>query len=83
VAHDVAIERYQPAPYAGRVTLFRVKAMSLFRSHDPLMGWSEYAGQGVDVRMISGAHYNILEQPHVADLAAQLRQCLDAAQTDD
>jgi amino acid adenylation domain-containing protein len=80
VAHDLAMDRYQPGSYPGRVTLFRVKAMSLFRAHAPTMGWSRYAEQGVEVRMIGGAHYNILEEPHVASLAAQLRDCLAVAQ---
>ncbi len=79
-AHDRAMERYQPGSYRGRITLLRVRAMSLFRAHDPTMGWADWAEGGVDVRMIEGTHYNLLEQPHVASVAAQLRQCLDAAQ---
>jgi thioesterase domain-containing protein len=82
-AHDLAMTHYRPGPYAGRLTLFRVQAMSLFRAHDPTMGWGEWAQQGVDVRMTPGTHYNILERPHVAGLAAQLRQCLQAAQANE
>jgi thioesterase domain-containing protein len=78
-AHDEAMAAYRPRPFGGRVTLFRVKTMSLFRSHDPTMGWADVAGGGVDIRMVPGAHYNILEQPHVAGLAEQLRACLAEA----
>lgn len=79
VAHSRAIDQYRPSVYSGRVTLFRVKAMSLFRAHDPLMGWGAYAEDGVDVQMVAGAHYNILEHPNVQQLAAQLRSCIDKA----
>jgi thioesterase domain-containing protein len=75
-AHDLAMAAYKPGPYRGRVTLLRVKTLSLFRAHDPAMGWADVAAGGVDIRMVPGAHYNILEQPHVAGLAEQLRRCL-------
>jgi thioesterase domain-containing protein/acyl carrier protein len=73
--HGQAIADYRPQPYGGHVTLFRVHAMSLFRSYDPTLGWEGVAG-GVTVRMIPGAHYNILEHPHVEGLAAELRSAL-------
>jgi thioesterase domain-containing protein len=46
------------------------------------MGWDQLALGGVEVRLVPGAHYNILEQPHVAALAAQLRECLVCATAD-
>jgi thioesterase domain-containing protein len=74
--HDQAITDYRPQPYAGHLSLFRVRAMSLFRSHDPTLGWEELAAGGVTVHMIPGAHHNILEHPHVEGLAAALRHAL-------
>lgn len=78
-AHAQATNQYQPQPYAGRVTLFRVHTMSLFRTYDPGMGWGKLALGGLDVRLVAGAHYNILEMPHVVSLAAELKDSLEKA----
>jgi amino acid adenylation domain-containing protein len=80
--HLRALRHYRPGPYRGRVTLFRVRAMSLFRAADPEMGWGKLAQGGVDVRMIAGGHNTILEQPFVQSLAEQLTVSLEAAQRD-
>ncbi len=79
-AHRQAIRAYRFQAYPGRVTLFRVRALSLFRAHDPDLGWGKLAAGGVEVRRISGAHYNILVPPHVLTLATELKDCLDRAQ---
>jgi aspartate racemase len=79
--HAEAMDRYVLQPYPGRVTLFRVQAMSLFRAYDPEMGWGRLAAGGVEIRMIAGAHYNILETPMVTVLADQLKAALQAAFT--
>jgi thioesterase domain-containing protein len=73
-----AMSRYSPAPYAGPVTLFRVRGMSLFHATDPEMGWGHLAGS-VEIRMIEGGHNTILEQPYVQSLAEQLTAGLAAA----
>jgi amino acid adenylation domain-containing protein len=80
-AHLRAMRAYTPSVYRGRVTLFRVRGLSLARSYDPEMGWGRLAQEGVTVRMVSGAHYNILEEPHVRMLAAQLLDSLALART--
>lgn len=75
-AHLRALREYKPPMYSGRITLFRVRALSFARSFDPLMGWGQRTTGGVTLRRIPGAHYNILEQPHVRAFAQQLRQDL-------
>ena len=82
-AHDAAMAAYHPGLYGGRVTLLRVKTLSLLRAHDAEMGWGKLAANGVAVRMVAGAHYNILEKPNVVHLAAQLRASLEEAQIPD
>jgi thioesterase domain-containing protein/acyl carrier protein len=77
--HLRAVGAYHPHVYPGRVSLFRVRALPLFRSYDPTMGWGKLAAGGVEIRMVAGAHYNIMEKPHVEALAAQLRESLDRA----
>jgi thioesterase domain-containing protein len=78
--HGQAIRDYYPQPYPGRVTLLRVRALSLFKSYDPQMGWGRVAKGGVEVQMIAGAHYNILESPYVRVLAARFKESLERAQ---
>jgi amino acid adenylation domain-containing protein len=80
IAHLQAVRSYRPQPYAGRVTLFRVQALALFSAHDPAMGWGKLATGGVEVRIVAGAHYNMLERPHVAALAVKLKESLEQAQ---
>jgi hypothetical protein len=78
--HFQAGRAYNPSVYPGKVTLFRVKSMSLLRSFDSQLGWRELASGGVDVRIIDGAHRNILEQPYVQSLSNELKTSLKLAQ---
>ena len=71
-----AISGYEPQPYHGRVTLYRVRAQSLFVASDPTNGWGRLAAGGLDVRRIAGAHYDLLDEPYVRTLADQLRRDL-------
>jgi amino acid adenylation domain-containing protein len=77
--HLRATRQYHPGPYPGIVTLFRVRAMSLFRAADPEMGWGTLAQHGVEVRMIGGGHNTILEHPGVDSLAEHLSASLEVA----
>jgi len=36
------------------------------------MGWAELAKGGVDIREVSGNHYNMVREPHVESLAREL-----------
>jgi thioesterase domain-containing protein len=71
--------RYEPAPYAGRLTLFRATAIPEVVGtdfSDPHMGWGRMAAGGVDVRTVPGDHMSLLDEPHVAGLGRALRACL-------
>jgi thioesterase domain-containing protein len=78
-AHYRALRDYVPLPYPGRVTLIRARARPLFsrQSHD--LGWGQLALEGVEVRVIPGAHDSILKEPFVRVLADQLRVSLQEA----
>jgi thioesterase domain-containing protein len=78
--HVRALVHYQPGPYAGRVTLFRSPVHHLVCSFDPEYGWGELAEDGVTVRVVAGTHEKIIEEPHVTELARELRACLAKAQ---
>jgi hypothetical protein len=45
-------------------------------SYDPTFGWGELAQGGVTVRIVSGAHESILDEPFAKEAAARLRDCL-------
>lgn len=76
-AHYDALQRYTPQPYPGKITLFRTRRYSALGPFDPQMGWSELAGQGVELKEIKGFHANLLQPPYVQQLAAQLREALE------
>ena len=74
-SHVGAARRYSPAPYAGRLVLFRT-AQRLLQSPSRDMGWNALSSRGVDVQMIAGSHATILQPPHVRVLAEKLRAYL-------
>ena len=75
--HMQAIMKYRPSYFQGRVTVIRVRGMPLFSRRAYDMGWSKVAKEGVDIRMVLGAHHNVMRAPYVDDLAAQIRECMD------
>jgi amino acid adenylation domain-containing protein len=46
-------------------------------STDPTWGWSRYADGLVDILMVPGDHFTMMNQPQVQVLADKLRACLD------
>jgi thioesterase domain-containing protein len=79
-AHSLAMSIYIPHTYPDHLTLFRVRTSSLLRSTELDKGWGKLAARGVTIRMVSGAHFNILEKPHVNILAEDLRKSLEMNQ---
>ena len=81
--HINALLNYVPKPYLGGVTLFRSKGHPLLCSFDPKYGWGDLVRGGVAVKIVSGPHDSILEEPYVQALADQLKDCLEKAQRTD
>jgi thioesterase domain-containing protein/acyl carrier protein len=77
--HMQAIMKYRTPVYSGRVTAFRVRRMPLFSRHAYDMGWSQVAKGGVDLRLVVGAHHNVMRPPYVQELARQIQECMDRA----
>jgi amino acid adenylation domain-containing protein len=78
--NSLAVRSYVPKVYDGRVTLFWA-SKDLRTSKDLVEGWRALAGGGLEVHEIPGTHLDIIKEPHVGELAAKLRTCLDTAQT--
>ncbi|MCU1268103.1 MAG: putative linear pentadecapeptide gramicidin synthetase LgrB [Acidobacteria bacterium] len=75
----LAAREYVPRIYPGRVALFWATG-DLTTSFDLLDGWRTLAAGGVDVHEISGNHINIIQEPHVRGLAAELKASLNQVQ---
>ncbi len=78
-----AFRRYRPAPYPGKITLFR-PAMETGGSGeeppaDPTLGWGALSPLPVDIETVPGDHISALAEPHVQTLAGRLRICIDQA----
>ncbi|HWE63094.1 MAG TPA: thioesterase domain-containing protein, partial [Chloroflexota bacterium] len=73
--HLRVIQRYVPAKYEGRVTLF-LATESPVRLFGAVAGWNSVAIQGVGDHLVPGTHETMLREPRVEVLAQQLQACL-------
>jgi len=73
-ANALALLRYTPRSYAGRVTLFRA-AVGLGEG-DAAPGWDALASQGVALYDVPGEHDTMLNEPYVRVLAEQLNAAI-------
>jgi thioesterase domain-containing protein/acyl carrier protein len=80
-ANAMAIEQYEPKPYAGRITIIRA-GFDLFDTYEALktgLGWKAVAGGEINMFEVPGEHLSMLEQPHVPALAVTIKAILAAA----
>jgi len=78
--HIRAYLEHHPKPFRGHLTLFRTRCHPLFCSFDDACGWRDLAGSGVTVHVVPGAHESVLDEPHVAPLARELKRELEATE---
>jgi acyl transferase domain-containing protein/thioesterase domain-containing protein len=88
-----ALSKYRTPVYPGKVVLFRPSHADWFTLGDGLQMNPQNRGQignhenrfgphvtgGIEVHEVSGDHDAMVLEPHVRNLAAQLRACLDEA----
>ena len=72
-----ALKAYDPKPYPGWVTLFRAMNRPLFNTFDPALGWQKLAPGRLKVVDIASSHEGMFMQPHVLELARELKACID------
>jgi thioesterase domain-containing protein/acyl carrier protein len=72
-----AMDRYAPARLAARIAVLRTTTFNDFR---PNLGWSS-VGHDVETHLIRGDHLTSITR-HVAETAARMRACIDAALID-
>jgi thioesterase domain-containing protein len=72
-----AAEKYRPAVYQGKITLFRAEIRRAYGFFDPNGGWQGLALEGIDVYEVPGDHISMLLKPEKAQiLAAKLNPVL-------
>ena len=79
MANHNALVDYVARPYAGRITYFTTRASSrLSAAQEAIRFWGRLAEGGFGVHEVSGNHGTMLQPPHVASVAAELRAVLAA-----
>jgi len=76
MTHFLAISRYLPRPYPGRLTLFSAAEQSIAAFNDRAIGWNGMAAGGIEVHVTPGNHNSILEEPQVREVAEILGSLL-------
>jgi amino acid adenylation domain-containing protein len=76
----LAAREYTPTVFDGQVTLFWA-SKDLRAKFDMVEGWRTLARGGINLREVPGTHLDLIKQPHVAELARQLNECLRDAQS--
>jgi len=81
LTNDMIRRAYDAKPYGGTATLFKAELYA-WNHPDAHEGWRDLVKGGLDVRPISGRHFEILKPPHVRGLAHELSAALERAQPD-
>jgi thioesterase domain-containing protein/acyl carrier protein len=76
-----ARSRYRASPYDGPIVLIRSsqKTVEGLFDYDPLRGWEPFATGGIDVREVPGRHIDLLDEPYVHAVAAELSAAVTMA----
>ena len=78
--HKLALKRYHPQPYPGRLILFQAEDQGCVTETDRKLTWENFALGGVEVIPVPGDHGTFIEEPHVRVLARKLQDCIDGLQ---
>ncbi|MSU58569.1 MAG: non-ribosomal peptide synthetase [Pedosphaera sp.] len=65
--------------YPGKITLLRRAMYPTEEAVDPQAGFATLARE-IEIRVVSGDHRGVLQEPHVKTLAKELKACLSRAQ---
>ncbi|MCC5604893.1 non-ribosomal peptide synthetase [Nostoc favosum] len=83
-AHVQAMRDYVASVYPDKITLFRASQKIIhdfesteFNTDDPLLGWSKCSIQPIQLIEVPGDHFSMFVEPHIQELAKQLRICID------
>lgn len=71
-----AMQIYQPLRFPGRITLFKAMSASDKVELPEDYGWSEVAGNGLEIISVPGSHLVLFERENVESVAISLHQAL-------
>jgi len=70
------IQTYIPKNYEGKVSFFQATELGKGLYVKTSEAWKQFVGQGLDLHIIPGNHYNMVSSPQVEVLAGKLTQCM-------
>ncbi|MFP2912481.1 alpha/beta fold hydrolase, partial [Pyxidicoccus sp. 3LFB2] len=76
-SHMQALRAYTPRSHAGRLLLLRAAEHLERERSTPDRGFAALATEGVDVEVVPGDHYTLLQPPQVEHLAKRLAEYLE------
>src|SRR5262249_30355776 len=77
--HSRALAQYEARSYEGPITLIRARTQRLSALLPRDLGWKRLAKRGLDIRIGTGTHDNMLVEPRVRQLADYVKDCLESA----
>jgi non-ribosomal peptide synthetase component F/thioesterase domain-containing protein/acyl carrier protein len=78
---QVRTARYEPRPYSGHVSIIRSTREPTGWLFDPYAGWGPFAAGGIDLTMVEGNHFTMLQDPGVTQMALAMAERLRAGAT--
>jgi len=72
----IAVKRYRPRPYDGRVLLFRSDKYRTWKYWDPNLGWAHLV-PNLKVVAVPGVHDSMLTGPHLPSIARAITAAMD------
>jgi thioesterase domain-containing protein/acyl carrier protein len=79
-ANLVALRKYRPNVYDGRVVLFRAEDRRVMSDDDPRLAWSRLVTGDLEVHSVPGNDSGtMLMKPYVCELARKLGACIKGA----
>jgi len=67
---------YKPLPYPHRIVYFQAADQPIALHLGSRLGWADLSGEGLDVRVVTGDHANLLQHPHAHAIAEMLAELL-------
>ena len=77
-----ALRRYKPRPGQAKIALFKASRQLGVRLQDETLGWSSLTELDVEIEVIPGDHYTILQGDNLAVLAERLSAKLEKFQVE-
>ena len=72
-SNNEAVLAYRPRPCSAPLVLFRAEETMDDELTDTTYGWSQLAEGSLEIEVVRGNHFNMLDEPHVSLLAQKLR----------